>query len=53
MSLGKAYVLLGIFAAIQGIMVAAGVGMFVGVLTGLAFAVGYEAGEEDKGNETN
>jgi hypothetical protein len=46
MSLGKAYVLLGIFAAIQGIMVVLGQGMFVGFLTGLAFVVGYEAGED-------
>jgi hypothetical protein len=52
MSLYKSYLLLGVFAGIQGIMVALGQGMFVGFLTGLAFLVGYEAGE-DKGNETN
>jgi hypothetical protein len=48
MSLYKGYLLLGIFAAIQGIMVAVGVGMFVGILTGFAFVIGYEAGKEDK-----
>jgi hypothetical protein len=48
MSLYKSYLLLGVFAGIQGIMVAAGLGMFVGFLTGVAFVIGYEAGKEDK-----
>ena len=44
----KGFLLMGVFAVLQSVMILYGFGMLVGFLTGLAFAIGYEAGKEDK-----
>ncbi len=43
----KGFLLMSIFAVLQSAMILYGFGMFVGFLTGLAFAIGYEAGKEE------
>ena len=46
----KGFLLMSVFTALQSVMIVQGFGMFAGFITGLAFAIGYEAGKEDKDN---